>query len=85
MSPPAGALCLKHSTLAQRMAAGKRPFARWYLLLAAPFVGTLWVPFYNAVEPRAGGIPFFYWYQFVWIFVGAVLTAVVYFATRDGS
>jgi hypothetical protein len=67
------------------MPAGKPPFSPWYLLLALPLVGTLWVPLYNAIEPRAGGIPFFYWYQFVWIFVGAVITAVVYFATRDGS
>jgi hypothetical protein len=57
----------------------------WYVLLAPPFVGLLWVPFYNRVEPRAGSIPFFYWYQFVWIGVSAVLTAVVYFATRDAD
>ena len=55
------------------------------LLLAPPFVGMLWVPFYNRVEPRAGSVPFFYWYQFVWIGVSAVLTAVVYFATRDAD
>jgi hypothetical protein len=54
----------------------------WYLILLVPFVGTLWVPFYNAVEPRLGGMPYFYWYQFLWIGIGAVLTAVVYFATR---
>ena len=58
----------------------------WYSLLVVPFVGTLWVPFYNSVEPRAGGIPFFYWYQFVWIGVSEILTAIVYFATRsDGT
>jgi hypothetical protein len=57
----------------------------WYLLLVLPFIGTLWVPFYNRVEPRVGEIPFFYWYQFVWIGVSAVLTAVVYFATRDAE
>ena len=57
----------------------------WYLLLLAPYVGMLWVPFYNSVEPRAGSIPFFYWYQFVWIGISAVLTAVVYFATRDDT
>lgn len=67
------------------MQAGKPRFLAPYLLLVVPFIGTLWVPFYNSVEPRAGGIPFFYWYQFVWIFIGAVLTAGVYFATRDGS
>lgn len=52
-------------------------------LLVVPFVGTLWVPFYNAVEPRLGGVPFFYWYQFAWIGIGAAITAVVYFATRE--
>ena len=57
--------------------------ALWYLVLLAPFVGTLWVPFFNAVEPRLGGVPFFYWYQLAWIAVSALLTAGVYFATRE--
>jgi hypothetical protein len=57
----------------------------WYLLLVLPFVGTLWVPFFNAVEPRFGGFPYFYWYQFAWIAVSAVLTGVVYFATREAE
>ena len=61
------------------------PQVLWYLLLFAPFVGTLWVPFYNAVEPRVLGIPYFYWYQFLWIVISAALTAIVYFATREGS
>ena len=53
------------------------------LLLVLPFVGMLWVPFYNSVEPSVGGIPFFYWYQAVWILLGAALTTVVYFVTRE--
>jgi hypothetical protein len=57
----------------------------WYLVLVAPFVGTLWVPFYNAVEPTLGGVPYFYWYQFLWIAISAVLTAVVYYATRSDA
>jgi hypothetical protein len=55
----------------------------WHILLLVPFVGTLWVPFYNAVEPRLGGVPYFYWYQFLWIPIGAGITALVYFATRE--
>ncbi len=54
----------------------------WYVLLAAPFVGTLWPGFYNSTEPSLGGVPFFYWYQFSWIAIGAALTAIVYLATR---
>ncbi len=55
----------------------------WYLLLVVPFVATLWVPFYNRLEPSFAGFPFFYWYLFLWIGIGAVITAVVYLATRD--
>ncbi len=29
------------------------------------------------------GIPFFYWYQLLWVIIGAVLTAIVYFRTED--
>jgi hypothetical protein len=50
----------------------------WYLLLLAPFVGLLWVPFYNQVEPELFGFPFFYWYQFLWVPIAALLTWVVY-------
>jgi len=39
----------------------------WALLLALPFVGLLSVPLYNRIEPSIWGIPFFYWYQFVWV------------------
>ena len=63
----------------------RRRARSWYALLAPPFVGMLWVPFYNRVEPRLGSFPFFYWYQFAWIGVSAILTAVVYFATRDAD
>jgi hypothetical protein len=55
----------------------------WHILLLVPFVGTLWVPFYDSAEPRLGGIPYFYWYQFLWILIGAAITALVYFATRE--
>lgn len=53
----------------------------WYLLFVIQFVGLLWPPIYNRVDPEWMGIPFFYWYQFLWVIVGAVVTAIVYFAT----
>ena len=53
---------------------------RWlYLLLIVPFIATLWVPFYAGTDPTFFGIPYFYWYQFLWVIITAVLTAVVYF------
>ncbi len=55
----------------------------WYLLFVAQFVAVIWPAFYNKVEPSFIGIPFFYWYQMACVVVAAVLTAIVYFATRD--
>ena len=54
----------------------------WYLLLIIPFIAVLWVPFYNSINPEIAGIPFFYWYQFLWVVISSALTATVYFATR---
>ena len=52
-----------------------------YLLLLLPALGTLapWV--YNRRDPAVFGIPFFYWYQLVWIPVGVACTFAVYRAT----
>lgn len=56
-----------------------QPRARWArLLLLVPFVAMLWVPGYNAVEPAWLGLPFFYWYQLLWIPLSAVLIGMVY-------
>jgi Protein of unknown function (DUF3311) len=57
----------------------------WYLLFAIQFIAVLWPPFYNSAEPRLWGVPFFYWYQLLWVIIGAVFTAVVYFATTDAG
>ena len=54
----------------------------WYLLLVPPFVGLLWVPLYADAKPELFGIPFFYWYQFAWVPVTAVLIWIVYWRTR---
>ncbi len=61
---------------------GRRGWSWWYLLFVIQFVAVLWPPFYNTVEPSWAGIPFYYWYQMLMVIVGAVLTAIVYFATE---
>jgi Protein of unknown function (DUF3311) len=48
------------------------------LLFLIPFTATLWVPFYNRVEPKLGGVPFFYWYQLGWILLGAAIVLLVH-------
>ncbi|HLN10975.1 MAG TPA: DUF3311 domain-containing protein [Xanthobacteraceae bacterium] len=55
----------------------------WYLLFVVQCALTLWPPLYNRAEPAWVGVPFFYWFQLLLVIVGAVLTAIVYFATED--
>lgn len=54
----------------------------WYWLLAVQFIGTLFPAFYSSETPELWGFPFFYWYQMLWVIIGAALTGIVYFATR---
>jgi len=61
----------------------RRGWSWWYLLFMVQFIAVLWPPFYNSVEPRWIGIPFFYWYQLLWVIIAAVFTAIVYFATES--
>jgi hypothetical protein len=57
----------------------------WRLLFVIPFVAMLWVPSYNRLEPDLAGIPFFYWYQLLWILLGALIVAIVYRADLRAS
>jgi hypothetical protein len=53
----------------------------WYLLLLPSFVALLY-PFYLRTEPTLFGFPFFYWYQFAWVFITSALLWIVYLNTR---
>ena len=55
------------------------------LLLVIPFVALLWVPFYNSIEPSLWGVPFFYWYQFLWVVLTSLLILVVNRLTVDAD
>ncbi|HUX22953.1 MAG TPA: DUF3311 domain-containing protein [Spirochaetia bacterium] len=54
----------------------------WYLLLIIPFIATMFPSFYSFEKPQVWGFPFFYWYQMLWVIISAVITFVVYQATR---
>ncbi|MGA8901737.1 DUF3311 domain-containing protein [Bradyrhizobium sp.] len=56
---------------------GSSPLWNWLLLI--PFIALLWVPFYNFVEPALWGIPFFYWYQFLWVILTSALIIWVHY------
>ncbi len=41
------------------------------LLLAIPTIVLLFVPLYNRQTPEFLGLPFFYWFQALWLFIAA--------------
>ena len=48
------------------------------VLLALPVIALMWVGSYSRDEPRLGGLPFFIWYQFLWVFLTSALTYTAY-------
>ena len=67
---------------ARTAAARRGGTSAWNWLLVIPFVGVLIPAFYNKADPTLGGMPFFYWYQMLWIAISVAITLVVYRATR---
>jgi hypothetical protein len=51
-------------------------------LLAAPAVALLWVPWYAGPEPHLAGVPFFYWYQFLWVPLSVLCMTAAYLVLR---
>ena len=67
------------------MAGSRRRFRFVHLLLGVPYLAVLWPPFYNRVDPAIAGIPFFYWYQLLWIVIGAAVLVPVYLADERAA
>jgi hypothetical protein len=64
------------------MGGARRDRRAWYLLLLLPLAGTLVPPLYNVEDPTLAGIPFFYWYQLLWVPLSVLATWAVYRRTR---
>jgi membrane protein implicated in regulation of membrane protease activity len=54
------------------------------ILLLAPIVALLWVGSYTKATPKLWGFPFFYWYQFLWVFLAAGCTYSAYLLLHRG-
>ena len=52
------------------------------ILLLIPVLGLLGPGLYARRDPMLFGFPFFYWYQFAWVPLGALLTMTVFFLRR---
>jgi hypothetical protein len=56
-----------------------------YWLFLIPAAATLLPWIFNSRSPELIGIPFFYWYQLLWVPLTVMLTVWVYRATRRRS
>lgn len=54
-----------------------------YLLLLVPFVAYLYPSFYDRMEPRVFGFPFFYAYQLCWVVLTSLIIAFVMWMGRE--
>ncbi|HLH86366.1 MAG TPA: DUF3311 domain-containing protein [Thermoplasmataceae archaeon] len=43
------------------------------ILLVIPLIAMIALPTYNRTTPELLGITFYYWYQTIWLVIGAVL------------
>jgi hypothetical protein len=48
------------------------------ILLAAAILFPLLPQLYSFDQPRVGGMPFFYWYQLLWVPISAALSGIAY-------
>ncbi len=55
------------------------------IYLSIPCIAVLAVPLYNRGSPSLFGIPFFYWWQIVWVPLSGVFLFLAYrrYQTRD--
>jgi hypothetical protein len=57
----------------------------WYWLFLLPFFGVFLPWIYNTGDPELFGIPFFYWYQMLWVPLTVILTIIVYRKTTGDA
>jgi hypothetical protein len=55
------------------------------VFLVIPFVVYLWVPSYNVVDPKLYGLPFFYWYQTLWLVLSGILFGLAAWLLNRGE
>jgi hypothetical protein len=54
------------------------PYVVVGVLLAISIALPLIVSIYARTDPTVGGLPFFYWYQLLWVFIDSGLLAIAY-------
>jgi hypothetical protein len=65
-----------------RAPARPAPYVIAGILIALAIIMPLIVPIYASAEPALWGMPFFYWYQLLWVFIAAGLLGIAYLIMR---
>jgi hypothetical protein len=75
---------MSRSEFRTRAPARRGPYTAAGILIVIGIVAPLLVPFYARKEPELFGMPFFYWYQMLWVFIEAFLLWMTYLiVTRE--
>ncbi|HXD62271.1 MAG TPA: DUF3311 domain-containing protein [Lacisediminihabitans sp.] len=69
---------MSSSEIPTRGPARPAPYVVSGVLLAIGIIMPLIVPMYAREDPRLFDIPFFYWYQMLWVFIDALLLWIIY-------
>jgi hypothetical protein len=64
-------------TVSRPCTPNRRPIP-YTLLLLLPYLGLCFPQIYARNNPALGGVPFFYWYQFVWVILASLIMGFVY-------
>jgi hypothetical protein len=56
----------------------QRTRTAWKLLLVLPYLGLCFPQVYARATPDLLGLPFFYWYQLLWVILTAAILGLVY-------
>jgi peptidoglycan/LPS O-acetylase OafA/YrhL len=54
-----------------------RPSQWWLLLFLIPGAGILLTPVFFRDHPQLAGVPFFWWYQLIWVPISAAVIVLV--------
>ena len=57
-------------------------FSWWNALLLIPLL-ILIPPIFNYEKPELWGMPFFYWFQFVFVPIGCLCVGIMYHTTKN--
>jgi hypothetical protein len=73
---------MSSSSRAEKTAGSSLRWSAWNLVLLIPLL-ILFTPLYNTARPSLFGLPYFYWYQLLFVAVGVLCVSIVVVATRD--